>query len=832
MGCCESIESDNNDDYYTRHRLSQVPIVQTRETRNTPINRNQRPRKRQAPVPPHNNNQRQRQRSQQNQGQARRRTPNRRGRSKSPVREQPTAKPSAQNWNLHERLAEVERIDTVSARNIVELFEDENTIPFICRYRQDKIHRNITPNKLRSIKNSYTTIVELRTRAEHILNDLSKVIQVDDEIRTQILGAKTFKDLEYLNSVYRPSELSAKSLGIDTHAYRLLLGQNPEVRLIEIVNNRNPDLDTIEKVRYGLSLVISELFSKHRGVLDELRQLQKVHNIVLKCSEAELATQRPPNEKDCLKQSKFETYFKFENDIRMVRPHQILAINRGEKQKVLNVSVILPESFKNAIKSYIYGQFMIGGVKYPLRNEIFDLAFDKCYNEKLATLVTKQVRADLTERGKKDAIECFAKNLKQLLLKPPLKGERILGIDPGFKNGCKLAIVSETSEVLDVGVIFPHYQTNPENEVKWGIKLADFLNKNSCKTIALGDGQACRETELWLTKLFDKGILDQKKICYDIVSEQGTSVYSCSDLAKNEFPKLDAKLISAISIARRLIDPLSEYVKVEPRHLGVGMYQFDINEKLLSKSLNEVVSECVSFVGVDINTASLNVLKYVAGLNHEKAENIIDYRQNNGPFQTRNELLRVKTIGKPTFVQCAGFIRIEPKSVGGKLKNALDCTWVHPESYTVAIDIITQCNLDTTDIGNPHFISRIKSFVDFNGIDVLSNRFEIPRERLQIVVNSLQRQLLQDYRPDFERKVFKQDIQTLDDLFIGQIVTGEVRNIVSYGAFVNIGVGFNALIHNTKMNGLKLNLGDRVSASVIDLDIGKKRVSLRLDEVI
>ncbi|XP_055851077.1 S1 RNA-binding domain-containing protein 1-like isoform X2 [Episyrphus balteatus] len=809
MGCCESIESDR-EEYYPRQIISQERIKTQQPTRPSRRNRRKSPPKR---------------------NKSRGKTPNRRDAPQTPKREQPLAKVT-QEWNVHERLAEEEHIDTLSARNIVTLFEGENTIPFICRYRQDMIKSNITPNKLRAIKTSYTKIIDLRKRAEAIIRELEKVIEVDDEIRTQILGAKTFKDVEYLNSVYRPSQINTRSLGIDTYAYRLLLGQNPEVQTIEIVNNRNPDLDTIAKVKIGLSLIVSELFSKHRGILDELRQLQKVHNIVLKCNEAKLDNPEARKETDCLKQSKFETYFKFEHDIRNVRPHQILAINRGEKMQFLEVHVILPDSFKNAIRSYIYAQFMISGIKYPLRNEIFDMAFEKCYNEKLVQFVSKQVRADLTEIGKNDAMECFAKNLKQLLLKPPLKGERILGIDPGFTNGCKLAVISETSDVLDVGVLYPHNEKNPDVQDQWGIKLSNLLAKHGCKTIALGDGAGCRETELWLIQLFDKGILDRKNIWYDIVSEQGTSVYSCSDIAKTEFPKLDAKLISAVSIARRLIDPLSEYVKVEPRHLGVGMYQMDMNEKLLSKSLNEVVSECVSFVGVDINTASLSVLKYIAGLNHQKAENIINYRQNNGPFRTRKELLRVKTIGKPTFIQCAGFIRIEPKSVGGKLENVLDCTWVHPESYTVAISLIRQCNLEPNDIGNPGFISEIKSFVHSNRIDVLAQQFDIPAERLQIVLNALQRQLLQDYRPDFERKMFIKDITKLDDLFIGQIVTGEVRNIVSYGAFVNIGLGNDALIHRTKMNGMKLNLGDRVSASVIDLDIAKKRVSLRLDEVI
>lgn len=815
MGCCESIQSDGNEYEhrdYTRHS-SQEPIVQTVRV--------QRRRKQQPQQRNHNK---------------RKKTPNgrRQSKTKTPERNQKGfTQKSTNDWNIHQRLAETEHIDSKSAKNIVELFENENTIPFICRYRQDMIHPNINPKKMRSIKNSYTNIIELRKQAINIIDELEKVIQVDDGIRTQILNAKTFKDLEYLKSVYKPSQINVKSLGIDTHAYRLLLGQSPEVQLIEIIDKANPNLNTIDKGKIGLSFVISELFSKHRSILDQLRQLQKRHNLILKCNEAKCENKEPTKTVDSAKKSKYETYFKFENDIRFVKPHQILAINRAEKMKYIEVNVLLPDNFKNAIRSYIYGQFMVSGIKYSLRNEIFDMAFEKCYNGNLVSLVSKQVRNDLTELGKKDAIECFAKNVKQLLLQPPLKGERVLGVDPGFKNGCKLAVVSETSDVLDVGIIYPNRNnTSEEDSFKWGVKLADLLVKHGCKTIALGDGQGCRETELWLDKLFEKGILDRKNIWYYIVSEQGTSVYSCSDLARKEFPKLDVKLISAVSIARRLIDPLSEYVKVEPQHLGVGMYQMDINKKLLAKSLNEVVSECVSFVGVDINTASLSVLRYVAGLNHEKAKSIINYRQNNGPFRTRHELLRVKTIGKSTFIQCAGFIRIDPKNVGGKLENVLDCTCVHPESYTVAIDIITRCKLEPKEFGSPKFISEINLFVNSNHVNELAKHFEIPVERLQIILNALQRPLLQNYRPEFDKKVFLKDVTKFDDLFVGQIVTGEVRNIVHFGAYVNIGLGNDALLHKTKMNKVELKLGDRVSTSVIDLDVDKKRIWLRLDEVL
>ncbi|KAL7730237.1 hypothetical protein ACLKA6_016506 [Drosophila palustris] len=599
-------------------------------------------------------------------------------------------------WNIHELLAETEHIQPTAARNIVQLFENENTIPFICRYRRDLVD-HITPDRLRDIRNTYTEIVDLRKKAENIVNALERENVISTEIREELMCAKTNEELEFLYAPYKPASKGtlaerAKALGLQQYADCLLYGTAPRVELSSIVDPSNADLASEELVLTGICNIIIHNISKNTSVLEELRRLQNVHRIVLKCSKAKSTTSsKAPSSKSAaangitdkkLDSSKFENYFNFISEVKTTKPHQTLAINRGEKHKFLTVKVETNDYLKNDLTRFISNQYMSEGLMYPLRREVFTRSLEECFAKKLHPLLCRQVRADLKEKATRASIEVFAKNLKQLLLMSPLKGERILGIDPGYVNGCKLALISETADVLETGVIYPHgRQTNKRGAEQ---KLVELLSAFNCRIIAVGNGTACRDTEKWLSSLFQAGILDGQSIRYSIVNENGASIYSCSSVATKEFPNMDRNEISAVSIARRLNDPLSEYVKIEPRHLGVGMYQHDVNEKTLTETLNDVVSECVSYVGVDLNTASLSVLKHIAGLSEKKAEKIIEHRTQNGPFQSRKDLLSVRSIGEKTYVQCAGFVRIEPLSIGGKVKNPLDCTWVHPESYKLA----------------------------------------------------------------------------------------------------------------------------------------------------
>ncbi|KAH8381308.1 hypothetical protein KR093_002531, partial [Drosophila rubida] len=745
-------------------------------------------------------------------------------------------------WNIHELLAETENIQTTAARNIVQLFENENTIPFICRYRRDLVD-HITPERLRDIRNTYTDIVDLRKKAENIVHQLERENVLNTDIREELMCAKTNEELEFLYAPYKPASKGtlaerAKALGLQEYADCLLSGMAPKVELSAIVNRDNADLATEEQVLTGICNIIIHNISKNTSVLEELRRLQNVHRIMLKCSKAKSTT----TSKTCkstsgiadkkLDSTKFENYFNFLADVKSIKPHQTLAINRGEKLKFLTVKVETNSYLKNDLTRFISEQYMSEGLNYPLRREVFSRALDECFTKKLHPLLCRQVRAELKEKATRASIEVFGKNLKQLLLMSPLKGERILGIDPGYTNGCKLAVISETADVLETGVIYPHgRQSNRKGAEQ---KLVHLLSNYNCRIIALGNGTACRDTEMWLTSLFQAGILDSQSIRYSMVNENGASIYSCSDVATKEFPTMDRNEISAVSIARRLNDPLSEYVKIEPRHLGVGMYQHDVNEKTLTETLNDVVSECVSYVGVDLNTASLNVLKHIAGLSEKKAEKIIEHRNGKGPFQSRKDLLAVRSIGEKTYIQCAGFVRIEPLSVGGKVQNPLDCTWVHPESYKLAEAVVQECELKLSDIGKPKFKERIKQLaLTTSKVEQLAQKHKLPLERVKFVLDALQRELLQDYRADLDKRpLFKQGLTRLEDLSLGDIVTGAVTNVTHFGAFVDIGVERDGLIHKSHMNNCELSIGDRIVASVLKVDMQRRQLGLRLENML
>ncbi|XP_017099980.2 uncharacterized protein YdcI [Drosophila bipectinata] len=752
-------------------------------------------------------------------------------------------------WNIHELLAETENIQPQAARNIVQLFENENTIPFICRYRRDLVD-HIAPDRLRDIRNTYTEIVDLRKKAENIVSQLERENVLNSDIRDELMCAKTNEELEFLYAPYKPASKGtlaerAKALGLEEYADRLLYGTAPKVELFSIVDPENEALASEALVMSGICNIIIHNISKNTNVLEELRRLQNVHKVFLKCSKTkEASTSKASSSKSSsskgnstihdkkLDSSKFENYFNFQGDIKTIKPHQMLAINRGEKHKFLSVKLETSDYLKCDLTRFINDQYMTEGLHYPLRREIFTKSLEECYSKKLQPLMCRQIRADLKEKAQKAAIDVFAKNLKQLLLMSPLKGERILSIDPGYTNGCKLAVISETADVLETGVIYPHGARSNRHGAER--TLVNLLSKHKCQIIALGNGTACRETEHWLTDMFHAGTLDSQRIRYSIVNENGASVYSCSDVASKEFPDMDTNERSAVSIARRLNDPLSEYVKIEPRHLGVGMYQHDVSEKILTESLKDVVSECVSYVGVDLNTASLSVLKHIAGLSEKKAEKIIEHRLKKGPFQTRKDLLSVRTIGEKSFVQCAGFVRIEPLSVGGKLQNPLDCTWVHPESYKVAESILSECDLKLTDIGKAGFIARIKEFAGSKAkLDKMAKQHKLPMERLDFLMVALQRELLQDYRADLDKRpLFKQGLTRLDELSLGDVVTGAVTNVTQFGAFVDVGVERDGLIHKSHMNNSELSIGDRIVASVVKVDLQRKQLGLRLENML
>ncbi|XP_053696973.1 uncharacterized protein YdcI [Sabethes cyaneus] len=757
-------------------------------------------------------------------------------------------------WDDHELLAEMQNIDRHTARNIIRLFEEENTIPFICRYRRELIG-DMSPDDLRDVKLAYNQILSIKLKADTIIKNLEKEEKLTEDIKLDLLSAKSVDELDHMYAPFKPANKGsladrAKALGLESYAEGILIGSLPQIDLPELVKPGIEGLETVEKVEEGIKHLMAYNFSKNTAVLEEIRRLITKYDIVLSSSQMKSRPGRDKSEANnngaagasggiaSLKripkkvdEFKYEHYFSFSCTTKYLRPHQIMALNRGENQKVLSIKLQFKDQVKGDLYWFLKREYLQAGTQSRKRTELFEASFDEAFTKKLIPLMTRTVRSELTKRAERASVEVFANNLKQLLLTGPVKGEKILGIDPGFSNGCKLALISECGDLLDSTTVYPHVG-GERSKVAPGI-IAKIMSKHNCNLIALGNGTACRETESMLSYMLEEGILDKRWIRYCIVPEQGASIYSCSEIAKKEFPKMDVNLISAVSIARRLQDPLCEYVKIEPRHLGVGMYQHDLNEKSLSETLDEVVMECVSFVGVDINTASVSLLSHVAGLTAKRAEHIVTHRTRHGPFRSREQLLKVKFIGDKTFTQCAGFIRIEPLTAGIQEYNLLDSTWVHPESYDLAESIISKAGLSNKEIGRADFILGIREFTFRTSKDTLTNIFEQPIERIECVLSALQRDLLRDYRADVNKPpMFKKGLTSMNDLTEGTVLTGAVNNVTDFGAFVDIGVENNGLIHRTKMNGKRVNIGDRVEVTVISIDIAKGRLGLKLEQIL
>lgn len=638
-------------------------------------------------------------------------------------------------WEPYQLLAEIEEITPNLSKTIIQLFEDEHTIPFIARYRKDLIC-DLTPDKLRDIKISYDLIQVIETKADTIIKNLNKDNLLNDDIEFNIRSAKSIIELDDIWSAFKPASKGslferAKSLGLEMIGESLLSGDR-EIILKDLVKKNTEGLETEQNVRDGVKNIISHLLTRNGPLLEEIRRLRTLYAPVMTVtqikSKSETDTSKVKSGTKKVDEFKFETYFNFSSPTNRMKPHQILAINRGESLKVLNVKMHVDSRLVGQLKYFASNLYLRNGLDYSLRHKIFYEAFDDTFTKKITPLIVRQTRADLLKIAEKSSVNVFASNLKQLLLTAPVKGEKILSIDPGFTNGCKLALISENSEVLETGVIYPHTHSSKSRDA--GSYIGNIMRKNNCSLIAIGNGTACRETEVFVTDLMNQNILDKSQVRYVIVSEQGASIYSCGDIAKKEFPKMDVNIISAISIARRLQDPLCELVKIEPKSIGVGMYQHDLNDKVLSKTLDEVVVECVSFVGIDINTASLSLLSRVAGMTEKRAEAIIKHRLENGPFTSRDELKKVKGIGPKTFVQCAGFIRINNLTAGIEKYNKLDATNIHPESYKIAEKIMKQCGLVNKQIGTQEFIMKIKDFSKANSIEKLSENYKEPAERV------------------------------------------------------------------------------------------------------
>lgn len=584
----------------------------------------------------------------------------------------------------------------------------------------------------------------------------------------------------------------AISQGLEPLAHKILNGETFNIN--SYIKN---DLKSKSDVIKGIQDILVHWIVKNKFLMEEIRRLKAKYSMKI---ESKIV-------KDHKDAHKFENYAQFSCSSSSIKPHQILAIFRGENLKILKISIVIDERVQRELFEF--------AVKLLLKSkelEIFKSAFDEAFSKRISAFLKRQLKNELQKLADKAAISSFAENLKSLLLTCPVRGRKILGIDPGFKHGCKLALISENGDLLENSVIFPHERKSESRKV-----LVDLLKRHKCTLLALGNGTACRETETFI----DEAIKTLENVEYSIVSEQGASIYSCTDIAKKEFPDMDTNIISSISIARRLMDPLSELVKIEPKHLGVGMYQHDVDEKSLNLTLNAVVCECVSNVGVDVNCASESLLKHVAGLSEKKAQLIVEHRRVHGAFKSREELKKVKSIGPVGWTQMIGFLRINKGDL-------LDATNIHPESYELSMKILKNCKLKIDDFGSENFTKKIKKFCEENSLESLAKKFDDEKEKVECILNTFK---TESFHHDIRNAknllpIFKRGIQKMTDLKKNQIVSGVVRNIVDFGAFIDLGVQQDGLLHVSKYKNVKLKLGDRVELKIESIDVQKKRIGL------
>ncbi|XP_068979477.1 S1 RNA-binding domain-containing protein 1 [Bombus flavifrons] len=747
-------------------------------------------------------------------------------------------------WTVEDYVSEVNNIEKHIVENVIKLFNNDNTIPFIARYRRD-MTGGMEPDKLRALKESLDHAKVIKQRANTILKSIDKLGQWSPAMHSAVVSAKSLDDLEHIYSFFKPASKRtlaerAKELGLGSVSDFVLQGQALPP-LSSFIDSTKDGLKTEQQIIDGIVHIIADIINKNKTVFDKVKELQSKSAIKIQITECKTNSKSEDSkEKDA--QRKYETYYDFSANTKYIKPHQILAINRGEAQKFLNVKMTIPDFFENGFKAHCYKQYNAAVTASKLHSKLINDSINYAYTKLIKPLVVRRVRSEMKQKAETASIEVFVTNVKQLLLTPPVRGKIILAIDPGFSHGCKLAVISEQGDVLETDVIYPHTKGKKSYNESADVLVA-LVTKYKATILALGNATACRETEMFLNKLIKSNAFGSIEVSYTIVDEAGASIYSCGPEAKSEFPDLDTNLISAISIARRLQDPLAELVKVEPKHLGVGMYQHDLPEKQLLAALNEVVSEVVSFVGVDVNTASQCLLRRVAGLNASRANNIIEWRSEFGPFKNRQQLLDVKGIGNKVFEQCAGFIRIlpetsmndnsekrKPAKKSKQTYNLLDQSWIHPESYKIAERFLKYCNCNLENFGTTEFIEKVKSCAD-EGLAGLAQKLDTNETTMEVIVKGLSMKKDEDIRLKTRTPLFRKSLLSINDLSAGISVTGAIRNITHFGAFVDIGAGRDGLIP-TKWLKNSVSIGQRVEVKVLSVDVGRGRISLELINVL
>lgn len=693
----------------------------------------------------------------------------------------------------------------------VKLIDEGNTIPFISRYRKEATG-SLNDEQLRQLHERLTYLRNLEDKKAQVLSSIEEQGKLTPELKAQIEAAETLVVVEDLYRPYRPKRRTratiAKEKGLEPLANLIMLQMTKKTLEEEAQDFINPEkeVNTADDAIAGAKDIIAEYISDEADYRIYIRDLTMKKGKIVSSA------------KDKEAQSVYEMYYEFEEAIAKIAGHRVLALNRGEKEKILTVKIAAPEE---DILRYLEKKVITR--KNPATEAVLKEVVDDSYHRLIAPAIEREIRSDLTEKAEDGAIKVFGKNLEQLLMQPPISGQVVLGWDPAFRTGCKLAVVDQTGKVLDTCVIYP---TAPTTEAK--IKAAKdtlkkLIKKYNITLFSVGNGTASRESEQIIVELFKE---IPEHVQYVITNEAGASVYSASKLATEEFPNFDVGQRSAASIARRLQDPLAELVKIDPKSIGVGQYQHDMNQKKLGEALTGVVEDCVNKVGVDLNTASASLLEYISGISKAIAKNIVTYREENGSFQSRRELLKVPKLGPKAFEQCAGFMRI----TGGK--NPLDATSVHPESYEAATKLLEKLGHSTQEIAQKKLSGISKEVKDYKK---LTEELEIGELTLRDIVKELEKPA-RDPRDEMPKPVLRTDVLDMKDLKEGMILKGTVRNVIDFGAFVDIGVHQDGLVHISQLSDKKfvkhpldvVSVGDVVEVKVLSVDQKKKRISLTM----
>ena len=692
-------------------------------------------------------------------------------------------------------------------QNTIKLIDDGNTIPFIARYRKEAtggLSDEVLRNRLTYLRN-------LNKRKEEISKSIEEQGKMTDELKIQIENAIILSEVEDIYRPYKQKKRTrasiAKEKGLEPLATIIYLqtDKRPVLEIAKEFINEEKGVNNEEEALTGAKDIIAENISDVAEYRKRIKQM---------CYREGLIKTKATNDEE---KSSYEMYYDFSEKINRIPSHRILAINRGEKEDFLKVKLEKPE---DTIINYIENDIIKGNTEFT---DILKETINDSFKRLIEPSIDREIRSDLTEKAEEQAIKVFGKNAKQLLLGSPIKGQTVMGFDPAYRTGCKIAVIDETGKVLDTATIYP---TAPQNDVENSKKtLLDLIKKDNINIIAIGNGTASRESEQFVSDVIKEA---SKDVNYAIVSEAGASVYSASKLATEEYPDINVSIRGAISIARRLQDPLAELVKIDPKSIGVGQYQHDVNQKRLSESLSGVVEDSVNSVGVDVNTATPSLLTYVSGLNNSISKNIVKYRDENGKFKNRKELLKVAKLGKSAYEQCAGFIRIYDGD------NPLEVTAVHPESYEIAENLLKEIGCKKQDLRDKEGLKTIKEKLANINIKETSKRLNTSEITLKDIIEELSKPG-RDPREDMPKQILRSDVLKFEDLKEGMILNGTVRNVIDFGAFVDIGVKHDGLVHISEMsnNYVKnpseiVSVGDIVKVKVIGIDNEKQKVKLSM----